>query len=52
MDKYILVTWSEIQYFMDHPDYKENVFLGVSFDKENTNSYWFVSEWLYNEIMG
>lgn len=42
-DIYIAVTWPEIQDFMEHPNYYEEVY----FDPEK--NVWFVPEGMYNE---
>ena len=48
MDKYVLVTWPEIQDFMDLPGYKENVYLGNSL-MDDLTGVWFVPESMYNQ---
>ncbi len=43
MNKYISVSWPEVQDFMGHPRYEE-----IGFDANK--NLWFVPENLYNEI--
>lgn len=49
-DRYVLVTWPEIQDYMDNPRYKLECFSGQSMDENNTEGVWFVPEDLYEEV--
>lgn len=49
-DRYVLVTWPEIQDYMDNPRYKSECFSGQSMDENNTEGVWFVPEDLYEEV--
>nr|DAH58160.1 MAG TPA: hypothetical protein [Bacteriophage sp.] len=49
-DRYVLVTWPEIQDYMDNPRYKPECFSGQSMDENNTEGVWFVPEDLYEEV--
>lgn len=44
MNKYIAVNWPEIQDFMEHPNYQEE----VCFDADK--NIWFVPEEMYNQV--
>lgn len=48
--KYILIQWPEIQDFMEHPRYNE-CYSALSLNENDINSYWFVPEDLYQEII-
>ncbi len=55
MEKYILVTWPEIQDFMELPNYQKEVFLGHSIEDSTKyagviNDCWFVPEYMYNKV--
>lgn len=50
MDKYIMIEWPEIQYFMEDPRYKTDCYLGVEFGTTRSNSIYFVKEDFYNDI--
>lgn len=49
---YNLITWPEIQDFMNHPDYSEKVFLGthIGHPAEYVASTWFVPVEMCDEI--
>lgn len=54
MSKYILVTWPEIQDYMEHPDYPSKVFIGHTITDSSkmmgvVNDVWFVPEEMYHE---
>ena len=54
MSKYILVTWPEIQDYMEHPDYPSKVFIGHTITDSSkmvgvVNDVWFVPEKMYHE---
>lgn len=48
MDKYVLVEWPEIQYFMEHPRYRSECY-GAS-TEDDISEVWFVPEDLYEEV--
>lgn len=50
-ERYVMVTWPEIQDFMDHPRYKE-CYMCESLDENNSAiSTYMVPESLYEEVM-
>lgn len=51
-EKYILVTWPEIQDFMVHPRYDECYQGYGAREEENNFSTYFVPESLYEEVYG
>jgi hypothetical protein len=44
---YIMVTWPEIQDFMEAPDYLEKVYIGTPLN--DGNEVWFVPKEMYYE---
>lgn len=50
MDKYIMVTWPDIQTFMEHPRFSECIFCMSTKSNQCPDCTYMVPEDLYNEV--
>ena len=51
MNKYVLVTFPEIQLFMEHPRWNECIFCMSIEDHDCPDSSYMIPEDLYDEVM-